>query len=180
MTIAIKPTASGSTIEQDGSTILTVDGSGNITPSNNLYPKGPTFAAYLAGGDQSISTVTYTKIEMNTIEWDTNSCYDNTSGAFRFTPNVAGYYQINLTVRFKGTSTQGYISAIFKNGAETYRIEHDQNTTVGPLRGAAGSALVYLNGTTDYVEAYGWIQATSPLIAQGQGLTRFTGHLVSV
>jgi len=36
MTISIKPTASGSTIEQDGSTILTVDGSGNITPSNNL------------------------------------------------------------------------------------------------------------------------------------------------
>ena len=36
MTISIKPTASGSTIEQDGSTILTVDGSGNITPTNNL------------------------------------------------------------------------------------------------------------------------------------------------
>ena len=176
MTIAIKPTASGSTIEQDGSTILTVDGSGNITPSNNLYPKGPTFAAYLAGGDQSISTTTYTKIEMNTEEWDTDSCYDNT--LFRFTPNVAGYYQINVTVRFKGTSTQGYISAIFKNGLETYRIEHDQNTTVGPLRGAAGSALVYFNGTTDYVELYGWIQATSPLIAQGQALTRWSGHMV--
>ena len=43
MTIAIKPTASGSTIEQDGSTILTVDGSGNITPSNQLYPKVPAF-----------------------------------------------------------------------------------------------------------------------------------------
>ena len=36
MTISIKPTASGSTIEQDGSTILTVDGSGNLTVANNL------------------------------------------------------------------------------------------------------------------------------------------------
>ena len=176
MTIAIKPTASGSTIEQNGSTILTVDGSGNITPSNNLYPKGPTFAAYLSGGDQSISSTTYTKIEMNSEEWDTDSCYDTTT--FRFTPNVAGYYQINLTVRFKGTSTQGYISAIFKNGSETYRIEHDQNTTVGPLRGAAGSALVYLNGSTDYVEAYGWIQATSPSFAYNPAQTRWSGHMV--
>jgi len=40
MTIAIKPTASGSTIEQDGSTILTVDGSGNISAANNFTATG--------------------------------------------------------------------------------------------------------------------------------------------
>jgi hypothetical protein len=40
MTISIKPTASGSTIEQDGSTILTVDGSGNISTAYNLSVSG--------------------------------------------------------------------------------------------------------------------------------------------
>ena len=40
MTISIKPTASGSTIEQDGSTILTVDGSGNLSTPNNLTVTG--------------------------------------------------------------------------------------------------------------------------------------------
>ena len=40
MTISIKPTASGSTIEQDGSTILTVDGSGNISAANNFTATG--------------------------------------------------------------------------------------------------------------------------------------------
>ena len=40
MTIAIKPTASGSTIEQNGSTILTVDGSGNISAANNFTATG--------------------------------------------------------------------------------------------------------------------------------------------
>jgi hypothetical protein len=40
MTISIKPTASGSTIEQDGSTILTVDGSGNVTVANSLITTG--------------------------------------------------------------------------------------------------------------------------------------------
>ena len=46
MTISIKPTASGSTIEQDGSTILTVDGSGNLTVPNNLTSTG---GIYLGG-----------------------------------------------------------------------------------------------------------------------------------
>lgn len=178
MTIAIKPTASGSTIEQDGSTILTVDGSGNITPSNDLYPKVPNFAVYM-NADQAISTATYTKIQMDTEEWDTNTFFDSTTN-YRFTPTVAGYYLITLTARLKGTSTGGYITAIFKNGSEAYRIEHDQNTTVGPLKGVSGSSLVYFNGSTDYIEAYGWIQATSPIIAGGQALTRMTGYLVSV
>jgi len=40
MTIAIKPTASGSTIEQNGSTILTVDSSGNIVIANDLSVTG--------------------------------------------------------------------------------------------------------------------------------------------
>ena len=49
MTISIKPTASGSTIEQDGSTILTVDGSGNLSTPNNLTVSGA-FSASSGGG----------------------------------------------------------------------------------------------------------------------------------
>ena len=44
MTISIKPTASGSTIEQDGSTLLTVDGSGNLT-----FPNNATFSGTVTG-----------------------------------------------------------------------------------------------------------------------------------
>ena len=40
MTISIKPTVSGSTIEQDGGTILSVDGSGNLTVPNNITFSG--------------------------------------------------------------------------------------------------------------------------------------------
>ena len=52
MTISIKPTASGSTIEQDGSTILTVDGSGNISTPNSFTSTGAitgTGGIYLGG-----------------------------------------------------------------------------------------------------------------------------------
>jgi len=40
MTISIKPTASGSTIEQDGSSILSIDASGNLTVPNNMTFSG--------------------------------------------------------------------------------------------------------------------------------------------
>jgi hypothetical protein len=52
MTISIKPTASGSTIEQDGSAILTVDGSGNISTPNTFTSTGAitgTGGIYLGG-----------------------------------------------------------------------------------------------------------------------------------
>lgn len=52
MTISIKPTASGSTIEQDGSTILTVDGSGNLSTPNQFTSTGAitgTGGIYLGG-----------------------------------------------------------------------------------------------------------------------------------
>ena len=78
MTIAIKPTASGSTIEQNGSTILTVDGSGNITPSNSLYPKVPAFSTYMSAA-QTFTASTWTKIVFDTEEFDTNSNYDITN-----------------------------------------------------------------------------------------------------
>ena len=67
MTISIKPTASGSTIEQDGSTILTVDGSGNISTPNTftssnlptIYEEGtwtPTYQITTDGSDLTINT----------------------------------------------------------------------------------------------------------------------------
>lgn len=52
MTISIKPTSSGSTIEQDGSTILTVDGSGNLSTPNTFTSTGAitgTGGIYLGG-----------------------------------------------------------------------------------------------------------------------------------
>jgi len=57
MTISIKPTASGSTIEQDGSTILTVDGSGNLSTPNNLTVTGT-----ISGNGSGITGVSAGKV----------------------------------------------------------------------------------------------------------------------
>ena len=88
MTISIKPTASGSTIEQDGSTILTVDGSGNITPSNSMYPKVPAFRGSISA-NQSISNNSWTKVQIDDLIIDT------TNGMFDDTTN----YRLHLLLR---------------------------------------------------------------------------------
>jgi len=152
MTISIKPTASGSTIEQDGSTILTVDGSGNITPSNQLYPKVPAFIAY-ANDAQTISTATFTKVQCNTEIADTNSNYDHSTN-YRFTPTVAGYYQITAAVGWTTApaNADGFIS-LYKNGS-IYRYISNRTTPTSSNRFLAGTCLMYMNGTTDYVELY--------------------------
>ena len=153
MTISIKPTASGSTIEQDGSTILTVDGSGNITPSNNLYPKVTSFKA-TASTTQNFTSSTFTKIILGNESWDTNSNFDNTTN-YRFTPTIAGYYQVNGSYSFQGTPNPGYtlIACIYKNGSEHIRGAEMYSITT-TFNQANVSGMVYLNGTTDYIELY--------------------------
>ena len=124
MTISIKPTASGSTIEQDGSTILTVDGSGNIAIANDLSVTGnvpantgPAFSAYQSSG-QSISNATATKINFSTEEFDTDNCYN--TATYRFTPTTAGKYFIYTSLEFDAQAVDVFHRCylmIYKNGS---------------------------------------------------------------
>jgi hypothetical protein len=111
----------------------------------NVAGNGPAFSAYSTTG-QSFSNGTSTKIQFQNEEFDTASCFDNATN-YRFTPNVAGYYQVNVCW---GTSStlSSVIIALFKNGSDFKR------GSSGTLGTAAMSALVYMNGTTDYVEGY--------------------------
>lgn len=177
MTISIKPTASGSTIEQDGSTILTVDGSGNITPSNQMYSKVPAFSAY-NNGTQSVSASTDTKIVFDHENFDTNSNYDNATN-YRFTPTVAGYYQFNTNVyvaNFAGSWMRLYM---MKNGSAN--TEFDRTITAGQTT-LNGSCILYANGTTDYFEIYIRCQGgtTVQVGATDANLMTFNAVLVSV
>ncbi|MGI9556110.1 MAG: C1q-like domain-containing protein [Cyanophyceae cyanobacterium] len=181
MTIAIKPTASGSTIEQDGSTILSVDSSGNITPSNQMYPKVPAFNVSLSA-DQSISSGVFTKVAFDNVKFDTNSYWDATN--YRYTPQVAGYYQFNATIRNRANGNlSNSIGSFFKNGSEYNRLSGSQIATLGQIHGPSGGMVVYLNGSTDYVEVYGQNSTSTNNRFGGSGggvVTVFSGVLVSV
>jgi hypothetical protein len=119
---------------------------------------GPSFSVYL-NATQNITSATFTKINFNTEEWDTANCFDNATN-YRFTPNVAGYYQFNVGLVPNGSSITRLILYLYKNGT-TYRVLNDLSYS-NPNFASATSTLVYCNGSTDYVEMYGYITGTSP------------------
>jgi hypothetical protein len=116
----------------------------------------PAFSATRTAA-QSISAATYTKIQFSTEEFDTNNCYDPTTN-YRFTPNVAGYYQI--TVNASTNSTQNLAVSVYKNGTR-YREVFTSNPGIGAS--SLITSLIFMNGTTDYVEGYIWQNSASSL-----------------
>lgn len=113
---------------------------------------GPAFSAY-AANDQSITNNTFTKVQINTETFDTNSCFDSTTN-YRFTPTVSGYYQVNGAI--KPTTDAALFSVLYKNGSIlNYGSGGFSGLDIGGVRnGSVISQLVYLNGSTDYVELY--------------------------
>jgi hypothetical protein len=140
-----------------------------------LTAAGPAFSVYRgSGGQQSVTSQVFTKVQLNTENFDTANCFDSTTN-YRFTPNVAGYYQINGSLYFTGTSTVRGIVALYKNGAELTFGNYmgSFNDTQGV---AVVSTLVYMNGSTDYLELYGFVQATSPTFVDNPALS-MSGYL---
>lgn len=108
---------------------------------------GPAFSAYYTGAGQSVVTNTFVKLILNTEEFDTNNCFDSTTN-YRFTPTVAGYYQLNGQIGFTTWVAGGELS-IFKNGAQ-----FKNGTNTNNSAWASVSSVIYFNGTTDYVELF--------------------------
>lgn len=131
---------------------LSVVSYGLLAPTNVSVPatvtgSGPAFSAYQSTL-QSISTSTLTKVQFQTEEFDTAAAFDSTTN-YRFTPLVAGYYQINGAAAL--ASLAGSLTAIiYKNGTEFKR----GTNFADPGLQATASALISMNGTTDYVELF--------------------------
>jgi len=106
---------------------------------------GPAFSAYNSG-NQTVTASVDTKVTLDTESFDTN----NNFASSRFTPTVAGYYQFNGGVYC--TSVSRVLAMLYKNGV-IFCFGTDYVTSTGEQRSRV-STMVYLNGTTDYVELY--------------------------
>ena len=143
--------------------------------ATNVAGNGPAFSAYQSSGSQSVTASTFTKVQFNTEEFDTNSNYDNATN-YRFTPTVAGYYQVNSAVSGAATAGTLYAISLYKNGA-AFKNGND-------LRAASASnnlvvsTLVSMNGSTDYLEVYIFIAGTTPTVNSGVSPTYFQASLV--
>jgi hypothetical protein len=138
-------------------TVLTAD-SAEATGLKWATPaatSGPAFRAFRDSSQQSFSQSTFVKIQFNAETFDTDNCFDSTTN-YRFTPNKAGYYDINVNVTFSGTNSASLKElAIYKNGAVSSLVFSSAGSgSPGATCAVNGADLIYFDGTTDYVEAY--------------------------
>lgn len=136
----------------------------------------PAFSAYLSA-TQTVANGTATKIALATETFDTDNCFDN--AAYRFQPNVAGYYFFTGKVTgAAATSASSCVAFIYKNGAAVkqgpgYVAPSGQGMSAGV------SGLVYLNGSTDYVELWATNSGSGTnTFAAGATISYFDGHFV--
>ena len=148
---------------------------GTVMVSGNM----PAFSAY-GNASQTVSANTFTKVTLNAKEFDTNNNFDSTTN-YRFTPTVAGYYQINGQINFNSTiSITRALLGIYKNGS-AYKWGNDFNTTtaISGFR-AVVSSIIYFNGSTDYVELYGFVGGSGTFTFAGSSTADdyFNGSMV--
>jgi hypothetical protein len=136
----------------DGAITTAKIGNGAIVQADlatGVAGTGPAFSATQSTAT-SCANGTLTKILFQTEEFDTNSNYDTSTS--RFTPTVAGYYQVNCGVYFAGLTSQYGFSAFYKNGS-LFKYGNTFGATAGGCT-VNNSCLIYMNGSTDYLEVY--------------------------
>jgi len=176
--VVIQPDNSGSLVLQtnSGTTALTIDTSQNVAFAKGFTvgaTAAPAFSATF-NANQSINSGAFVKLQFNTENFDTNSNYDSTTN-YRFTPTVAGYYLFTAQAQFNlpASSVQN-ILALYKNGSNYAYITNINQAGSFPCPN--GSILVSMNGSTDYVEIYGYQQSGSATIVTNPAY--FSGFLV--
>jgi hypothetical protein len=147
--------------------VVTPDNSGNVLLQYNGVA-APAFSAFNAG-TQSISASTTTKVIFNGENFDTNNNFDSTTN-YRFTPTVAGYYQLSTSVYEQGAGGAFIALTLFKNGASYQELFRTTSTGQATM---SGGCLAYANGSTDYFEIYVRSQGATTVL--GAGTSDFMG-----
>jgi hypothetical protein len=143
--------------------------------ASGVAGNGPAFSAYQNTAQTGITNATSTKITFDVEDFDTNSNFASS----RFTPTVAGYYQINAGVQLPSVvTTNDILVQIYKNGTN-YKNGSASSGNNAMFAMSTASTLVYMNGSTDYIEAYvyGYVAAGSVSTNAGTASTYINGFL---
>jgi len=174
-TFTVTPASSATdrtfTLPNETGTVLT-------SASTTVLPKGvPAFRVY-RNAAQAVSASTWTKVQFNDSTgegFDTEGWFDTTTN-YRYQPLIAGYYAFSGVVQMLGSHTQIAVYG-YKNGVQTV---YGNNLAVAGYILAFPTAILYMNGSTDYFELYGFVSASGGSFnGQASGIsTSLSGHLV--
>jgi hypothetical protein len=127
---------------------LTVD---NLNISNKI--NNPSFAVKKGSDNQALSSATWTKVTFDTELFDTNGNFASS----RFTPTVAGQYYFCADLHHYNSASGATTirnTALYKNGSAHTQTLRTENNSAGYTIKVEVSAIIEMNGTTDYVEVY--------------------------
>ena len=151
----------GTITTSSGSGTITIGQSGETVDMSNATQTGvggtmtPFFWSYL-GATQVLPSATWTKMNMNTEEKDSDNCYDTST--YRFTPTEAGIYCFVGRIAPQ-TASASIAIKVYKNGSGGSSVKApistytDASATTHPNMIGFAEA----NGTSDYVELYGYV-----------------------
>lgn len=134
------------------------------------------FNVYRPTSNQVVTTSTYTKIQFSAENFDPSNVFDAVTN-YRFQPTIAGYYDLSWLLTGSGTTVTGVATKLYKNGASVA----EGTWAAGALGfGRSGSSyVVHLNGSSDYLEVFGYVNATgTAAFVFGSDETYFCGHLI--
>ena len=154
-----------------GTTPIANGGTAATTLAGAGLASTPAFEAQLSS-DQAVGDNVDTKLAANTEIYDTDSDYDNSSD-YRFTPQSAGKYFVygNIYGDPQSASDLVYVySYIKKNGSTVAQQAIDTRNNNGREFSVFIQAIVDMDGSSDYVELWGNVNA-----ADGAGM-EFVTH----
>lgn len=168
----------GGDVTGSGTTSITTT-LGNGTVSTSKMVDAAVTDAKLAAGtmlvearrttDQTVTANTWTKIQLSTEDTDVENIFDPTTN-YRATPTKAGLYLVHVHCNMNcGDGGYGAV-AIYKNG--THYAANFAISGANQVNGVSVTAFVSMNGSSDYIEAYGFSSDTVT--------PKFTGGSVSI
>jgi hypothetical protein len=167
------------TLPDNTGTVVSTGSTGGVSQAmlaSGVAGNGPAFFAYSAT-TTTLTAAADVKIILDTELFDTNNNYSTANS--RFTPTVAGYYQVNCVMTVNYWNAIILSCSIFKNGSYYSVGNTGYPQTTGGVH-VTVSSLVYMNGTTDYLEMYGFNYAakSSNVVSAGLSQTNFSAVLV--
>ena len=149
-----------------------------MTYNPGLTPAGANQAClnvYLSG-NQIPSTGVITQIAFDTALIDSLGDFD--TGTHIWTPSIAGYYFVTLSL-YAITNAGAVVNAfIYKNGAAVDTAQLYNAASVSAQITRTSQAVVQMNGTSDYVDFYGQCYNASPRFYGNIAATKATSFFL--
>jgi len=138
----------------------------------------PYFYVGLAS-DQVISDETYTKVSLASEALDSGNYYDNSTN-YRYTPLISGKYFFFGCVNAVSDTANDFVQVIallYKNGSATTPLDEATPNSNGRQLGLHVSAILDMNGSSDYVELFAFLNVGSgtPIIGGASNFKSWFG-----